>query len=361
MTARRPDRERLVALTEDLLRIPSQTGDEGAIADFVVGLCSRIPGHTVVRARNSVLVAPLAPRADRDTVMLVGHTDTVPDHGGNPVRRDGDRLYGCGASDMKGAVAVILDAVERAATQPARHDVVGILYAAEEGPFVGNELPYLREAAPDWFARTRLAVCMEPTDLRIELGCLGTSHAKVTFTGRRAHSARPWQGENAIHKAAGLLARLAALAPKEYRFHGLTFVEVASATMIEFRGARNVIPDECTVNVNYRFAPGKDELQVEADLAAIVAGEGTFELVDFCPAGAVAGANPLLAELRVAAGDPEVAAKQAWTDVGRFSAWGIDAVNFGPGATSQAHQAGEWLSIDALHRSADVVHRWLHS
>lgn len=351
--------EAVLRLTEELLAIRSPTGEEAAIADFVEQRCRALRPATLVRARNSLLIANRAPRKGHRTLLLAGHTDTVPELSANPLRREGGRLFGLGASDMKAADAVILEALRHDARTPARHDLIGVLYAREEGPAADNELPLLLEAARAHFQRATLAICMEPTDNRIELGCLGSSHANITFTGKRAHSARPWQGDNAIHKAAGLLERLRARAPESFEFEGLTFVESVSATMVDFRGARNVIPDRFTVNVNYRFAPGKDEAAVRAALRELVAGEAELELTDFAPAGRVCADNPLLAELRAAAGDPEICAKQAWTDVGRLSHEGIDAINWGPGAVAQAHQEGEWVGIDAVERCVGALGRWL--
>lgn len=350
---------RIVALSEELLRVPSPTGEEARIADF---LHERIAAHDpsfLRRAGNSLCFAMRAADPARRTLMLVGHVDTVPELDPNPVRREGDRLYGLGASDMKAAVALIVDTVLQSREHAPRHNLVGVLYAAEESSYDRSEMPLVRAAAPEWFAAADLAICMEPTDNRIELGCLGTAHATVTFRGKRAHSARPWQGDNAIHKAAPLLARLAAFEPVVHRFHGLEFREVASATTIGFRGARNVVPDACTVNVNHRFAPGKTEAEVRRELDALVQGEGEIEIVDFCPAGRVCADNALLLELRAAAGEPEMCAKQAWTDVGRLSHWGVDAINWGPGATAQAHQAGEWVSLADVARAAAVLERWL--
>ena len=346
-------------LTEELLRIPSVTGDESAIADFVEQFGRGLDAATVVRASNSVLIANRALDPSRRTVMLIGHTDTVPQLDDNPVRRDAGRLYGLGASDMKAADAAILAALRQDVATPARHNVVGVLYACEEGPFDDNEMPLLMAAARPWFEACDLAICMEPTDLRVELGCLGTSHATVTFAGQRAHSARPWQGRNAIHAAADFLSRLRDRPTTEHTFAGLTFVESMSATMVESRGARNVIPDRCAINVNYRFAPGRDEAGVRAELDTMVAGEASWELTDFCPAGEVCADNALLAELRAVAGEPEVCAKQAWTDVGRLSREGIDAVNWGPGAVSQAHQAGEWVEVAAVERCVTALRGWL--
>ncbi|MEE2888053.1 MAG: succinyl-diaminopimelate desuccinylase [Planctomycetota bacterium] len=352
------DLERVLALTEELLRIESVTGDEGELGDWLEARLRQRDPHTLIRAGHSLCFAMRPPDPDKATLMLVGHTDTVPPADENPVRRQDDCLFGLGASDMKAADAVLLDAIER--DPDCRYNLVGVLYAREEGPFVDSEMPQIIEAASDWFDRTDLAVCMEPTDNQLELGCLGTCHATVRFGGQRAHSARPWQGDNAIHKAAGLLTTLAGLEREEHLFHGLTFYEVLSATMVDYRGARNVVPEEFVVNVNYRFAPDKDEADVRARLDSLVGEDATYELDDFCPAGRVCGDNPLLEDLReVAPSDLSVRAKQAWTDVGRLSRLGIDAINWGPGATSQAHQAGEWVSIEAIERSRVTLAAWL--
>ena len=351
----------VVALTRELVEIDSVSGDEAAIAGFIETRLGQISPHVLLRAGNSLCCVPRVPDPDLPTLMLAGHTDTVPALEPNTLRVEGDRLYGLGAADMKAADAVILDVLARAASSPPKVNLIGVLYACEEVSFERNELPQLRSAARQWFDATDLAVCMEPTDGRLEVGCLGTAHATVTFEGRRAHSARPWQGDNAIHHASGLLARLAAGTPTEHEFGGVTFVESLSANSIDYRGARNIVPDRCMVNVNHRFAPGKDEEQVRADLEALVCGEAAIEVIDFCPSGEVCVDHPLLTSLHEAAGGLEVCAKQAWTDVGRLSSWGIDAVNWGPGATAQAHQAGEWVSLAAVSRCLEVLERWLWS
>jgi succinyl-diaminopimelate desuccinylase len=350
---------RIVDLAEELLRIDSVIGDERRICDHIEDRLRALRPYAVTRASNSLCIEPRAPRQGVQTVFLVGHVDTVPALSPNPVRRDGDRLHGLGASDMKAADAVLLDVLERAVLEEPRHDVVGVLYAREEGPYAENEMELIAAAARETFARADLAICMEPTDGQIELGCLGTSHATIRFEGRRAHSARPWQGDNAIHRAGDLLKRLGARHPESFRFGGLEFIESMSAVGIGFRGARNVVPDRCEVEVNYRFAPGKDEAAVRAAVSALVAGEASFEVTDFCPAGRVCDDNSLLGELRNVAGDPTVAAKQAWTDVGRLSSMGIDAINWGPGAKAQAHQADEWVDVREVLRAAAVLDRWL--
>ncbi len=351
--------ERVAALAEELLRVDSPIGQERALADLVEARARAWGPHALIRAGDSLCIVPRAPRPGRKTLMLAGHLDTVPAHGPNPVRREGDKLFGLGASDMKVADAVILWALERACREAARHDLVGVLYAREEGPFVESEMPLVIDAARPWFDRADLVICMEPTDNRIELGALGTCHAQVTFAGKRAHSARPWQGDNAIHKLAPLLARLGQLPREAHVFHGLTFYEVISATGVEFRGARNVVPDRAVLNLNYRFAPDKDEGAVRARLAELIGTDAEWELTDFCPAGRVCGDNPLLAELKALLAPVEIAAKQAWTDVGRLSQRGLDAINWGPGLTAQAHQAGEHASLAELGRTVATLERWL--
>lgn len=355
---------RVLGIAEELLRTPSVIGEERALCDALEARFGALRPHALVRAANSLCIVPRAPRDGARTLMLVGHLDTVPALSENPVRREGDLLFGLGASDMKAADAVIVDAVEHAMERAPRHDLVAVLYSREEGPFAESEMPLIAAAAQEWFDRTDLAVCMEPTDGRIELGCLGTCHVRVIFDGRRAHSARPWQGENAIHKAWPLLRRIAERPRERFAYQApgigeLELFEVISVTTVAFRGARNVVPDRFELNVNYRFAPGRDEAAVRAIVDELVAGEAEWELTDFCPAGRVCADNPLMAELRAAAGDPPVAAKQAWTDVGRFSQMGIDAINWGPGATGQAHQAGEWVDVREVARAVDAVERWL--
>lgn len=349
----------IAALAEDLLRIESPIGHERALADWVEARARSWDPHALIRAGDSLCIVPRAPRPGSHTLLLVGHLDTVPALSANPVRREGDRLFGLGASDMKVADAVILGVLERACATPARHDLVGVLYAREEGPFVESEMPRILEAARPWFERSTLAICMEPTDNRIEMGALGTCHARVTISGKRAHSARPWQGENAIHKLAPLLERLSHLPREAHTYHGLTFYETISATGVEFRGARNVVPDRAVLNLNYRFAPDKDEAAVRARLTDLLGPDAAWDLTDFCPAGRVCGDNPLLAELKARLDPVEVAAKQAWTDVGRLSQEGLDAINWGPGLTAQAHQDGEYASLAQLARTVAVLERWL--
>jgi len=360
--------EDLESLALRFLEIPSPIGEERALAD-ACETWIREAGVPCIRAGDNLAFGPEA-RGDRPRLLLLGHLDTVPPQGENRPRLEGDRIHGLGASDMKCADALILRAVVRAATEPCRYDLQAVFYAREEGPFEESGLPEIAEAAPGFFQDVDLAIAMEPTGGAIECGCLGTLHAEVRLRGRAAHSGRPWQGENAIHKAAPLLEALSRFGIRECVFDGLRFRESCSATMIRFEGARNVIPSSCTVNLNFRFAPDRDDEEAAAFLRSFV--EGVYgkeamsgggvsvEIADLCPAGRVCADHPLLRELEAAAGvELERRAKEAWTDVGRLSRWGIDAVNLGPGEGSQAHQAGEWCSRTRLRETAARFDAWL--
>lgn len=298
----------------------------------------------MTRIGNSVVCDPLADLSGVPVVALVGHLDTVRCAEGQPVEiRDG-KVYGCGASDMKGGVATMIELLNRwKSFEDVR--VVWIFYDKEEGPHDDNGLePVLRSGVlPD----LDLAFVLEPTDGDIQMGCMGTLHATVTVAGKRAHSARPWQGVNAIYESTGLLDRLAGVERKEVRFGDLEFYEVMVATRVWTINSANVVPDRVMVNVNCRFAPGRSAEDAVADLRSTVGSEPEIEVTDAAPSGAVYLDHPLVEPWRLRRGLSR-APKQAWTDVARFTERGIPAVNFGPGETAQAHQAGEWCSIDSL-------------
>jgi succinyl-diaminopimelate desuccinylase len=342
--------EALVRRTEALCARLSPIGEERAIADDVEAW-ARPRFARVERVLNSVVVHVDERTPGRPLVALCGHLDTVPVHEEDrrPPRREGGRLVAPGASDMKGGVAVAMELAEHLPRAARFCDLVLVLYAREEGPYLENELgEVLRE--PSRLGRPDLALCLEPTDNVLQLGCVGSIHGTFTFSGRAAHSARPWHGENAVHRAGALLVELAGRAPREARSGGHVFREVVSATRIEGGRARNVVPDRCAVNVNFRFAPDKPLEAAADELRALGARHGAeVELVDLAPACPAFGDHPLVRRLIERTG-VEAQAKQAWTDVARLAAHGIPAANLGPGSTSQAHQRGEWIEIDALAR-----------
>ena len=209
-----------------------------------------------------------------------------------------------------------------------------------------------------WLSELDLAFCLEPSDNVVQLGCVGTLHARVSFHGRSAHSARPWQGENAVHKAGSFLQDLESREPVDIEVGGHVFREVVSVTLASGGRARNVIPERFDLNLNYRFAPGKSLDAAQAEIVELVAGRAEVEFVDRSPAGAVVNDNPLYQRFSQLTRAQETA-KQAWTDVARFAEAGIDAVNLGPGRSDQAHQAEEYVEISKLVDSYQLFHRFL--
>jgi len=354
--------EALARRTEALCARLSPIGEEREIADDVEAW-ARPRFARVERISSSLVVhVDAAEGARRPLVALCGHLDTVPVHEDDrgPPRREGGRIVAPGASDMKGGVALMMELAERLPRERRFCDLVLVLYAREEGPYLENELEEVLRV-PARLAGTDLALCLEPTDNVLQLGCVGSIHATFTFAGRAAHSARPWHGENAIHRAGALLAELAARPPREARSGGQLFREVASATRIEGGRARNVVPDRCAVNVNFRFAPDRTLEEAAAELRALGTRHGAaVELVDLSPACPAYGDHPLVRRLVERTG-VAVEPKQAWTDVARLAAHGIPAANLGPGATSQAHQRGEWIEAEALTKGYALYERFLAS
>jgi succinyl-diaminopimelate desuccinylase len=352
--------EALAARTVELCGIPSPIGSEQAICDHVEAWArARFPA--VRRVKSSLVVRP-EPEGTGPLVALCGHLDTVPVHEEDrgPPRREDGRIVAPGSTDMKGGVAVAMELLERLPRAERFCDLLLVLYAREEGPYLENELEdVLREAAE--VRGAQLAVCLEPTDNVLQLGCVGSIHATLAFAGRAAHSARPWQGENAVHRAGALLAELAGRAPREALSGGLLYREVASVTRIEGGRARNVVPDRCTLNLNFRFAPDRTLEAAAGEVRALGERFGAeVTLTDLSPACPAHAEHPLVRRLVERAG-VAVEPKQAWTDVARLAVHGVPAVNFGPGATAQAHRRGEWVEVDALLRGYRAVEAFLRA
>ncbi|HET7788769.1 MAG TPA: M20/M25/M40 family metallo-hydrolase, partial [Myxococcales bacterium] len=237
-------------------------------------------------------------------------------------------------------------------------ELVMVFYDREEGPVAENGLLPLLQARPD-LRRAALALCLEPTDLALQVGCCGSMHATLTFAGRSAHSARPWQGDNAVHNAGALLEHLRALAPREVRIGELSYREVLTVTRIGGFTGRNVVPARCDLNLNFRFAPGRSVADAEAEVLALARQFGASAVVtDRAPSGPVILDNPLLQEFRALTAAP-VEPKQAWTDVAQLAAAGIAAANFGPGEQAQAHQKDESCGEEALQRACAMLERFL--
>lgn len=339
-------RATLAERTRDLCAIASPIGEERALADALQAWAAdHFAPNEIRRVSHSLVLGSFD--GPRPTIVLAGHLDTVPAHPGDgPARLEGGRVFGLGASDMKGGVAVMLQLAERLDRAALPVNLALVLYEREEGPYTENGLEPVFAQVPE-LSKVALAICMEPTDGELQVGCVGGLHARVTFTGKSAHSARPWQGENAVHKAGAFLHELHGRARVRVEQGGLEFFEVVSATLASGGRARNVVPDRFELNLNTRFAPGKSLDEAEAELHALVAGRADVEVIDRSPSGRVCLDNPHVQRFVKSAG-VKVASKQAWTDVARFGVRGVDAVNFGPGDTAQAHQKNESASVAGL-------------
>jgi succinyl-diaminopimelate desuccinylase len=336
-------------LLEDLLwflECPSVTGEERLLCDDLEARISRLPGWKIERVSNSLAVRRESPDASREKLVLAGHLDTVPEpEDGLPVRVEGEKVYGRGASDMKAGDAVMLALLEDFPWEVSWAEPAFVFYEREEGPYAENGLEEVFARSP-WVLDAELALLLEPTAGALEVGCVGTAQIEVTFRGCPAHSARPWQGENAISAAGKFLAGLHERQVEEVVVEGLTFYEVLVPTMARGGRAKNVVPDAFWINVNYRIAPGKDLEDVRRVFEELLEGRAEHEVADYAPSGPVELDNPLLQRL-IGTG-LGVRPKQAWTDVARFAERGVAAANFGPGLPSQAHQRAEFAELPLI-------------
>ena len=339
-------------LTATLVDIPSVSGSEATIADAVEAALRRLPHLRVQRVGQSVLARTDLGRPTR--ILLAGHLDTVPIADNVPSRRDGDVLHGCGTTDMKSGDAMLL---HLAATLPApARDLTFVFYECEEVDYDRNGLTRIQAEHPEWLAAD-LAVLGEPTNGNVEAGCQGTVSATVTARGRRAHSARSWLGDNAIHRARIVLDRLAAWDARIVDIDGCEYHEGLNAVGITGGVASNVIPDECTVRVNFRFAPDRSAEQAVAVVRELFA---DFEVAVLdVAAGALPGLHAPAAAEFVAAAGGRAQAKYGWTDVARFAALGIPAVNYGPGNPSLAHTREEHVSMTQIREMTQVLRGFL--
>jgi succinyl-diaminopimelate desuccinylase len=342
------------ALTASLVDIPSPSGGETRLADEVEAILRGASHLEVERDGDAVMARTTLGRKQR--VVIAGHLDTVPVADNLPSRRDGDKLYGCGTSDMKAGIAVML----RLATSVAvpRHDVTWLFYDNEETDAAHNGLGRVLRNAPQWL-KADLAVLMEPTSNRVEAGCQGTLRVLVVVTGRRAHSARSWLGENAIHGAAEVLSRLAAYEPRQVEIDGCEYREGLNAVRIEGGVSGNVVPDRCTIAVNFRFAPDRSEDEALAHVQEVLA---PFEcvLTDSAPAAPPRLTEPAALDF-VSAVDGPPQAKLGWTDVARFAGLGIPALNFGPGDPNLAHTREEYVDVPLIADCERVLRTYLGS
>jgi succinyl-diaminopimelate desuccinylase len=339
MTAAVPTPD-LAARTLQLVDVPSESRSEALAVELVRAL---VPGPPVYDD-GEVLLYGSGP------VVLAGHLDTIPAQGNIPGRIENGAVHGLGASDMKAGIAVMIELAR--AGMPGRY----LFFTREEIPVVDSPLPALFDSG--LVDDAELAVVLEPTDCILHAGCLGNVQARVHFSGISAHSARPWTGVNAIHELIRGLQSLAELEPLDVTLDGLTFREVVSAVRIEGGIAPNVVPARASAELNFRFAPGRTRDEAVARLRELVPA-GELEVLSNSPSAPPALTNALAAKLRELV--PEVAPKQAWTPVAQFAERGIDAINYGPGATAYAHKVDEQVPIANLERAFATLSGFLGS
>jgi succinyl-diaminopimelate desuccinylase len=341
-----------VLLTRDLVDIESVSGNEEAIADAIESALVTLPHLNVQRFGHTIVARTELGRDER--VVIAGHIDTVPLNDNLPARLTESELHGLGSCDMKGGVAI---ALRTAATVPEpNRDVTYVFYECEEVEAERNGLFLLSQSHPE-LLEADFAILMEPSDGVVEAGCQGTMRIDVITRGERAHSARSWMGKNAIHAAAEVLARLDAYEPRRPVIDGLEYHEGLNAVFISGGVAGNVLPDECRVSVNYRFAPDRSEEEALAHVREVFDGF-EIEVSDSAPA-AMPGLSVPAAAAFVEAVGGTVNPKFGWTDVARFSVLGVPAVNFGPGDPHLAHKQEEFVPVDHIRAVEKQLHAWL--
>ncbi|MFE5243783.1 MULTISPECIES: succinyl-diaminopimelate desuccinylase [unclassified Streptomyces] len=346
------------ALTARLVDFPSVSGQEKDLADAIEAALRPLPHLTVDRHGNNIVARTRLGRAER--IVLAGHIDTVPIADNVPSRLDENGvLWGCGTSDMKSGVAVQL---RIAATVPEpNRDLTFIFYDNEEVAAHLNGLGHVADAHPEWLEGD-FAVLLEPSDAQVEGGCQGTIRVHLRLEGERAHSARSWMGSNAIHAAAPVLARLAAYEPRRPVIDGLEYREGLNAVGIEGGVATNVIPDSCTVVVNYRYAPDLSAEAAEAHVREVFADCGVVEFtLDDHSGAAMPGLSHPAAKAFMDAVGGTAQPKFGWTDVSRFGALGVPAVNYGPGDALFAHKRDEHVAVDRITHCEERLRSWLTS
>jgi len=344
----------VVALTAALVDIESVSSNEQKLADQVEEALSRLDHLEVTRLGNNVIARTRLGLAER--VVIAGHLDTVPVEANLPSRQDATTMYGRGTCDMKGGVAVALR-LARTVVAPVR-DITYIFYDGEEIAAIHNGLRRIAAERPD-LVEADFAILMEPSDGAVEAGCQGTLRVDVVVPGETAHAARAWRGVNAIHGAAGVLNRLNEYAARRPIIDGLEYHEGLNAVLISGGTATNVIPGECRVHVNFRFSPDRDEIEAEKFVRDFFEGF-TVEVVDSAP-GALPGLDRPAARAFVEAVGGEAKPKFGWTDVARFAAAGVPAVNYGPGDPMLAHKQEESVPLGQLIDAEAKLRAWLEA
>jgi succinyl-diaminopimelate desuccinylase len=346
-----------VSLTRTICDVASESGDERVLADLIEQALAGAPHLEVIRDGDAIVARTNLGRERR--VVIAGHIDTVPINGNVPTRfetgDDGtEYLWGRGTVDMKAGVAVQLKLAFELADPVV--DLTWMWYDHEEVSAALNGLGRLARTRPELFEGD-FAILGEPSNGQVEGGCNGTLRAEVRTSGLRAHSARSWVGDNAIHKLAPALAKLAAYEAETVEVDGLAYREGLNAVIVRGGIAGNVIPDEAVLEVNYRFAPSKTAAEASEFVTSFFEGY-EVTIVDSAD-GARPGLDDPLAQEFVRAVGAEPRPKYGWTDVARFSALGVPAVNFGPGDPLKAHADDERVALHQITDGERALRAWL--
>ena len=350
MTAITPVEQTLI----ELLKIDSPTGGELELAVIVENWVKQAGWR--VRRHGLCLIVD-RPTQTGPRIGFFGHLDVVTDQAMAPISIDDQTIYGPGASDMKSGLAVMLELIRKLPKSGLRAEPTFVFYDAEEGPIADNGLAPALQAFDDLKELT-LGVCMEPTANALQLGCVGSLHVRVTVHGKAGHSARPWEGENAITSAAGLLGDLHQLKPRPSICEGLTFYDTFTVTLASGGHSRNSVPSEFSCNLNLRFVPGRTAQDAFDEIVRFVGDRAEVEWLDDSASAPVAASTPLLEHL-ISVGQLERQAKQAWTDVAQLASYGIPGINFGPGDPAWAHQKGERIERADLNHCLAITTQWL--
>ena len=338
----------------DLLKIDSPTGGEHELAN-AVARWAEDAGWRVRRHGLCLIIDRPAQPGPR--VGFFGHFDVVTNQEMAPISLDDQTIYGPGASDMKSGLAVMLELIRNLPTTNLCAEPTFVFYDAEEGPIANNGLAPALQAFDDLKELT-LGVCVEPTANALQLGCVGSLHVRMTVRGKAGHSARPWEGTNAITGAAGLLADLHQLEPRPSVCDGLTFYDTFTVTLASGGHSRNSVPSEFSCNLNLRFVPGRTAQDAFDEIVNFVGNRAQIEWLDDSASAPVAVSTPLLERL-IEIGQLERQAKQAWTDVAQLASYGIPGINFGPGDPAWAHQKGERIQRADLNHCLTMTMQWL--
>ncbi len=345
----------LLQATADLVNIASVSHNEGPIADHLEARLRAVPWLEVTRIANNVVARTTFGHPQR--LVLAGHSDTVPVNGNSVARIEGDTLFGLGSADMKSGLMVFLHLAETLSNPTV--DVTYVFYECEEVAAVHNGLKKLLTDAPALVGGDA-AILGEPTTAILEAGCQGTLRAVLTLGGARAHTARPWMGRNAIHRAAPVIERINQWSPRRPILDGCEYREAMQVVKIEGGAGNNVVPDTVQLTINHRFAPDHNVEQATDVVRSVIGAEVLDDAAEFVVVDSSAGArpsltHPLLSELVRLVGEAP-RAKLGWTDVAFFAAMGVPAVNFGPGDPTIAHTAGEFVVRSEIDRAYAVLH-----